>query len=453
MARTTRSKANASAETTDSKSKPASSNSQSRYTLPTASTKPPIIFVLPKKATRDARIVSLFNPRYQAPTRYLVCPETGIYEFTTIAAPKTTPRSWFIERDGGGDTDKTQPKTGDDGTEFRAYVASGAELHVATPLDPVFLLLAAFADQSGSTRGGKRMLVTMDDHLDSVRDQAPHLSEIVRWGGGRTRALLEARMAAVCETAQAGDDNVFRFSENKMAAEMLAKARAMCAHGLPRSLEDRYVTKKLEAPIVGVKREAVVSSTAPEQAQVETPMSASGVSTPKIESADSQSSESSAATTATLASEASTAATSVTAEPELQLQPALRASEDVVQLMRLRGALQFLSARYLSREHSAELFARLGSGGLVDFTPLDAYLYQLATVRQEAAAARSATDYSRKRGLDDVDDEVAAERAEKKRRKEEAEKRKKAGESKAVRDLKKVSTTGMKKMSDFFKKK
>jgi hypothetical protein len=59
------------------------------------------------------------------------------------------------------------------------------------------------------------------------------------------------------------------------------------------------------------------------------------------------------------------------------------------------------------------------------------------------------SDFSRKRGLDD--EEVEA-RADKKRKKEEEEKIKKAAESQAVRNLKKVNTTGMKKMSDFFGK-
>ncbi|KAI1777314.1 hypothetical protein F4818DRAFT_344413 [Hypoxylon cercidicola] len=461
MARTTRSKANTSADSSESKSKSksksaASSNTQSRYELPPESTKPPIVFILPNKATKEARIVSLFNPRYQTPTRYLVCPETGIYEFTSIAAPKSTPRSWFIEC---SNTDDAQPKTSDDRSEFRAYVTNGAELYVATPLDPMFILLAAFADQRANTKDGKRMFISMDDHLDSIRDKSPHLSEILRWG--KTRTLLETRMAAVCDTAEAGDETMFRFSEDKMSAEMLAKARNICEHGLPQSLEEKYVTKKLEAPIVGVKREATTLSTTQEQTetQVEISTPASGVSTPKVESADSQSSVESTETTATSASEASTAATSVVEESTTtvantttttELLPALQASEEVVKLQRLRGALQFMCAKYMSKEHAAQLFSRLKTLELIDFTPLDAYLEKLNTLRQEAAASRSATDYSRKRPLDD--DELA-ERAEKKRRKDEAEKRKKAGESRAVRDLKKVSTAGMKKMSDFFKKK
>ena len=54
---------------------------------------------------------------------------------------------------------------------------------------------------------------------------------------------------------------------------------------------------------------------------------------------------------------------------------------------------------------------------------------------------------------DDDDEGAAAERAEKRRRAEEEERRKKAGQSRGVRDLKKVNTAGMKKMSDFFGRK
>ena len=88
----------------------------------------------------------------------------------------------------------------------------------------------------------------------------------------------------------------------------------------------------------------------------------------------------------------------------------------------------------------------------MDFGPLEAHLSHLAKLRQEAVAARSLGDYSRKRSTLDDDDDEAAERAEKKRKKEDEDKRKKAGESRGVKNLKKVNVAGMKKMSDFFKK-
>jgi hypothetical protein len=85
---------------------------------------------------------------------------------------------------------------------------------------------------------------------------------------------------------------------------------------------------------------------------------------------------------------------------------------------------------------------------LVDFKPLDEYLERLAKLRQEAAAVRS-SDFSRKRAADEEQDE----RAEKRRRQEAEEKAKKANMSRGVKNLMKVNTSGMKKMSDFFKKK
>ncbi|KAJ4160514.1 hypothetical protein NW754_003633 [Fusarium falciforme] len=57
-------------------------------------------------------------------------------------------------------------------------------------------------------------------------------------------------------------------------------------------------------------------------------------------------------------------------------------------------------------------------------------------------------DYSRKRDRDEEEDEARV-----KKRKAEEEKKKKSMESRGVRELKKVNTKGMKKMSDFFKKK
>ena len=92
----------------------------------------------------------------------------------------------------------------------------------------------------------------------------------------------------------------------------------------------------------------------------------------------------------------------------------------------------------------------MSGSSAIDFKPLDEYLARVAQLRQEAAASRNMGDYSRKRVLDD---EEIMEREEKKRKKDEEEKRKKAGESMGVRALKKVNTQGMKKMSDFFKKK
>ncbi|KAI1091102.1 hypothetical protein F5B19DRAFT_493786 [Rostrohypoxylon terebratum] len=447
MARTTRSKASASTAKSKSDSKKTSTpNPESKYTLPAESLNPPKLFILPTKATKEARIVSLLNPRYGKPTRYLVCPETGIYEFTKIAAPKSTPRSWLIQCES---TDKVEGKTSEDGTELSAYITKGADLYVATPVDPIFLLLPAFANQSAHTKDGRRMFVTSDDHLDFIKSESSHLSEILRWG--KIRTLLESRMAAICETAEAGDETMFRFSEDKLLDEILSKAQKMSEQPLPKSMEDKFVTKVLEAPVVGVKRE---NTTASATEQTETPAPTSGSSTPKVESVDSQSSTSSTETTATSASDASTAATSVPPDESSATEeiPTVQASPEVVKLQRLRTAFAFLCSAYIAPPQAALLQQKLTKAdkAKVDFAPLDTYLAQITQLRQEAAAARSIGDYSRKRVMDE---EELAERRESKRRKEEEDKRKKAGESRGVKNLKKVDTAGMKKMSDFFKKK
>lgn len=86
----------------------------------------------------------------------------------------------------------------------------------------------------------------------------------------------------------------------------------------------------------------------------------------------------------------------------------------------------------------------------IDFKLLNDHLKHLADLRAEALASRSLGDFSRKRNAED--DDASESRAEKKRRLEEEEKKKKAAESRGVRELKKVNTSGMKKMSDFFGK-
>ncbi|RYP18809.1 hypothetical protein DL767_009760 [Monosporascus sp. MG133] len=411
---------------------------------------PPKIFILPKKATEEARIVALLNPRYAKPTRYLVCPETGIYEFTKVAAPKTTPRSWLIECSATG---ALAGKTDEDGVELGTYITKGADLFIATPIDPLFLVLPALAAASKSE---KRFFLSSDDHFDSILQDSPHLAEVLRWGN--VRRVLESRMAAACETSQGGDELMFRFSEEKLLDELVSKAKSMADQPLPKSMEEKFVTKVLEAPMLGVKREATLSVSQSQAEPVLTPESETTPST--VEASESQSSASSLASATSDLSEASTAATSVTEESTTTtvtsttevVAATLQASEEITKLQRLRTAFQFICSSYVMPAQAAELKTMLEErkSSLADFAPLDDYLARIAKMRQDALATRSMGDYSRKRV---VDDDEAGERAEKKRKKEEEDKRKKAGQSRGVRDLQKVNTRGMKKMSDFFKKK
>lgn len=422
------------------------SPSQPRYALSEGSGEPPKLFILPTKLADDALIVSLPNPRYSKPTRYLACPETGIYEFTTISAPTTTPQSWLIEYR----TEQTtaESPSGDTSAQFQAHVTNGADLFVATAIDPVFLLLPGlFGPTTSKSDGAKRLFLSSDDHFDALTGTPSDLSELLQ--SDKTRALLESRIEAVSDTVDAGDEKMFRLSEEKLVQLLLAKAKAMSAGRLPPSMEDKFVTKALEAPLL-IRKSSAVGVEEPKQA-TET-VTVIDVSTPRTESAESQVSASTVESTATLISEASTAATSVDGEPtEDAVTSAMRASSEVTSLQRLRTAFNFICASYVPPTITARLQELLqdSKAAGVDFASLDLYLGELAKARAEATASRSMTDYSRKRVLDDEEEEARAE----KRRKVEEEKKRKANASRGVKNLSKVNTTGMKKMSDFFKKK
>jgi len=351
-----------------------------------------------------------------------------------------------------------------------ASITRGADLYVATPIDPLFLVLPAVAATSHAKSDEKKLFLSGEDHFDSIAEISPHLSEMLRWADGKVQALLESRMASICDTVEAGDEVMFRFSEKKLLAELFEKARSLSAQPLPKSMEEKFVTKALEAPMVGVKvREVVTNLTkiGPNSDTVKE-NNLTSESVPK-----SQSSVSSAGVAQSFASDAPLASTGATqlantssepAEAEdvvgsiavSGMSPAIQASDDIVALQRLRVAFSYICSAYLSPARAASVKCLLASRSrevgpsVVHFASLDEYLSKIAKIRDDAAAARSMGDYSRKRVLDD---DEAAERAEKKRMKEEEDRRKKAGESRGVKNLKKVNTTGMMKMSAFFKKK
>ncbi len=122
-----------------------------------------------------------------------------------------------------------------------------------------------------------------------------------------------------------------------------------------------------------------------------------------------------------------------------------------VDLLRLRVSLDFLLSSYTPKELRESLGKLLDSNSIMDFTPINQHIEHIQKLRSDAQALRSLSDnISCKRNAAD-DDEAAEIRAEKKRRKEDEGKKKKA-ETRASRDLRKVDTTGMKKLSSFFSK-
>ncbi|KAG9236941.1 ribonuclease H2, subunit B [Amylocarpus encephaloides] len=429
---------------------PASSKQKSQ--LSTEVTNPPQLFILPENLSTEARILQLENPRHSTDSSYIVCPERGIFELTKVATTRTTPRSWLLSSESKNSSklekvsspsdstknDEKADKFSDDG-----YVLRNANLMVATPIDPLFFLLPALDSKAASKDSDKqtKLFLSAEDYLERLSAASSDINPLLRVES--LRASLEGRMASVCDTVEAGDEMMYRLSENKMLTELLKKARKMAKQGLTPSMEEKFVKKALEVPTLTIAAEDIVE-------EEDTNPASSGASTPHT---DSQSINASTDSATSSFSEASTAATSFS-ESTATIKPAkgaISAPEGVADLLRLRTALSFICSKYLSPQLS-ETIKSLASSATTgtDFAPLDKHLEQLAEQRQEALAARSLGDISRKRGFED-DDDIDG-RAEKKRKKDEEDKRKKAGESRGVQQLKKVNVSGMKKMSDFFKK-
>jgi hypothetical protein len=403
------------------------------------SSNPPQLLILPKDISKEARIVTLQNPRYHNDARYLVCPENGFYEFTKVAAPRMTPRSWLLSGSESTEDEVEEPSA--KRRKPSGYVTKSADMLVATAIDPVFIALSVLAPlpTSKGSEAPKKLFLSGDDYMERITTISPQFSDLSRTKA--IRDLLEQRMAAVCDTVEAGNENMYRLCEEKLLGELLNKAKNMCEKGLPPSMEEKLIRKALDVPVLSIKREeSSLHELAKEEDAADTPDTQISVST--IESAG------------TSFSEVSTAATSFSEDLPVESKPKaippITAPEGVADLLRLRTALFFICAAYLA-PHVTEIVEKLAATSkAVDFAQLDTHLAHLAKLRQEALTSRSLGDFSRKRSLAAEDVET---RAEKKRKEDEEEKRKKANESRGVKALKKVNVSGMKKMSDFFKKK
>ena len=424
-------------------------------------TQPPKLLILPAGRSRQARICTLSHPRTSNPSRYLFDPEKGICEFTKVAAPKSTFRSWLIGQAGlarqtiGKDDTKEASSTetfhvaneeaaldieqATDRPISDGYVLKNAELLIATPIDYLFLILPCFASPSAAdSPSKKRLFLSADDLLEKLSEKSKHFNQIS--SHANIRQAMEDRMQAVSDTVDAGDEKMYRLSEQKLLSELVLKAENMIARGLPSTIEEKFIRKALETPVLVLKREESTISEA-NASQNDTAMSDSTIS----DTADSQIST----TTSESKASATSAATDMTISDE-PIPPSNPTS--LYHLLRLRTAISYMLSSYVPYSLSTTLEALLSSTeSPIDFAPLNKHLADIAKLRAEALASRSLGDFSRKRSMYEEDDAVET-RAEKKRREEEEVKRKKAGESRGIRDLKKVDTKGMKKMSDFFGK-
>lgn len=416
------------------------------------------LLILPKNPSPNARFCTLAHPRTSQPSRYYFCSQKGIYEFTRIAAPKAACQSWLLgpkEKDGtllydvvekssaAGRPERVSGRSGerhrDSEVVSNGYVVKNPEIFVATPIDPLFLILPAFLTKSSSNKSSvlKSVFLSLEDLLESLRDNSKHLEQTICHDA--LRQSIEARIMVVCDMVEADNETMYRLNLDKLLQELLSKAEIAVALSLPASMEERFVRKVLEAPTMALKRDE--GSISEHSKASQEPVSDSR----PPDTIESQSSMT-AAETAFSISSADTEITSPDVEtPE-------RKHDNLTHLLRLRTALSYMTLSYLPSFVATALNTKLSSvRSPVDFARLDQHLAHLSALRAEALASRSMSDFSRKRNLHE-DDEVAESRAEKKRKTEEEEKRKKAGQSRGVRDLKKVDISGMKKMSDYFGK-
>jgi hypothetical protein len=325
--------------------------------------------------------------------------------------------------------DKEEKGEEEEGLELGSgYVTKSPDLYIATPVDTLFLILPALAPKNA--KDTKQLFLSLDDHLDTLSSSSPHWKSLLR-AFPTLKSRIEKRMSMVCDTVDAGDETMYRLSQDKLLGVLVKKAERMSEGALPASLEEKFIKTALEVPIMNIKREE------------------SGLN--EISILEDAATPSTNAESQTSQGTSSTAATSFSSTIEEQAKPALTTPPNIPHLLRLRTSFTYLSSTYVPFSLHTSLTNLLASSTAPNFQPLDTHLASLATLKAEALSLRSISDnITRKRGFED-DDEKVAEREEKKRKKEEDEKRKKQ-ESRAVKQLKKVDVSGMKKMSSFFTK-
>ncbi|KOS44341.1 hypothetical protein ACN38_g4762 [Penicillium nordicum] len=394
--------------------------------------KPSKTFILPSSTSDNARLLSLPDPQSGDLTRYFFCPDRGIYEFTVVAPPAHMARSiLFTPRTRETSNSSEEEKKDPEEPSLQGSITKKAEFLVATPIDAIFFMVPLLAP----SKSGRSLFQPLDDIIDSQDDMPKNLRQVLY--DDEFRGSLLARAEAICEVVEAGDEKMFRFNETKLVQELITKAERMADQGLPVSLEERFVRQALATPLMSVKREDVATSQEPSNEDQE---SAS-------KSEEGHNSPSTVDTTATPS--VATPAGESTPVPQPPGEEST-ATDPITRLLRISTALSFMKESYLPATMASRVDEILASTeSPINFKPLKDRLKDIADLRAKALASRDMSNFSRKRALDDEEDDT---RAEKKRRKEEEEKKSKAAESQAVKNLKKVNTSGMQKMSSFFAK-
>lgn len=370
---------------------------------------PPLLFILPKHSSAASRIVTLPNPATKQDVRYYFDPVHGLYEFTRISASRSNYSSWLLASIGReGLQNESQLGSG--------YAIEDSSVYVATPVDVLFFLLPILV---GSTQ---TLFVSLDDHLDKVADFPQDLSEILRSDGMSQR--LHSSMSSICDVVEAGEESLYRFSASKLAMELFTRAKAIVSNNkLPRSIMQKFVDRVLKAPTSFEQSMTLVP---------ESPLDNKNLTHDGVIDEESL---------------------PAPLDLDTPLQPAICSpeSQNMRYFMTVRVTIDYLLDNYIdmsSHDLIKTEIAKLDK--ILDFKPLDDYLEGLAVRKKELQALQSLSDnISRKRRPDD--EEMEEVRAEKRRKKEEDEAKKKS-QNRNLKQLAKVDTSGMKKMSSFFVK-
>ena len=393
----------------------AQSQSQSQ-----AQAQPLTLLTLPDNISAEAWITTFTTDTEKSshpPTSvrtYICCPKTAQFlEITEIDTAKDIPRSWLLAP-GTETTDSTSSSIGN------GYVSQNSRLHVATPIDPLFLLIPALMPSATNTdeKVGKRFLA-LDDYEDILVGYAPQWAFVLQHE--RLKLKVVQRLRCICDVTMAGEEKMYRPSMARIQQQILAKARKIIQYGLPCSLELEFVQKVLQLP------QSMKSSSNNEDAKMESEK------TPEQDAREDNSDE------------------HKNGEAKKHSPNKMNPSENTEklrQLQRLKIAIHLVLS-YTEPHIQEQLLQAINDDESINFKPLESYLAHAQSLRQEATALRAMSDnISRKRP---PTDEILEAKAEKKRKKEEEEKKKKL-ESRGVKNLKKVNTTGMMKLNSFFSK-
>lgn len=419
--------------------------------LPPPVQNPPHITILPKDLSSNARIIILPNPATSTASRYLIDPtrQRG-YEFSRIAAPKKAYRSWLLaslrteERRDVKSATKDSDVAGEEG-----YVIEKPDLMIATPIDPLFLILPALSEEFVQDAPTPQTYLSPTDYLMRLEEASPHFKQLNR--DSNLEALFEGRIRTVCDSMDLGDGEVlYRLSIAKLTKLLVIKARKVVDDGtFPSSMEDNFVQQALAVPVASIRREQGDVSLAEKE---EDRVLAEQRNQNEVESTGSESQQDSQ-TSNSSAQSVETAATSVSQDSQIA---SLRGVDDIdvgIQyFLRIRTVLDYLLGSYIPRPlHSGIQAVLRSTESPIDLEGLERYLAHVAKLRSEAATLHSLSDnISRKRSNIDEDDAEALERAEMKKRKKEEEELRKKNVSRGVKKLEKVDRTGMKNLSSFF---